>query len=80
MAETTVFSDFLEALGVPYTKAYSDSRYRSMPFRSLFGFSKLLQSYGIESEGVQFADKSEISRLTPPFLARTEAASSLSRR
>ena len=71
MAETTVFSDFLEALGVPYTKAYSDSRYRSMPFRSLFGFSKLLQSYGIESEGVQLADKSEISRLTPPFLART---------
>ncbi len=71
MADATVFSDFLEALGVPHTREYSDRQYRTMPFRSLFGFSKLMQSYGIECEGLQLDDKSEITSLTPPFLART---------
>ncbi len=42
-----------------------------MPFKTLFGFSKLLGEYGVPSEGYHLADKSEITLLTPPFIANT---------
>lgn len=70
MKEPTLFSDFLEALKVPHTLSYSSRAYRAMPFRSLFGLQKLLLAYGIESEGLQLADKSEITALPVPFLAK----------
>lgn len=48
----TIFSDFLSELDVPHTQCYSDREFCTMPFQSLFGLKKLLQSYGVESEGV----------------------------
>lgn len=42
-----------------------------MPFMTLFGLSKLLEEYGVTSEGYELSDKSELSALTPPFLAST---------
>lgn len=69
---TTLFSDFLEELGVRHTVEYSDRQFNSMPFKSLFGLSKLLQQYGVDSEGVQLGDKREIMKLSTPFLARTK--------
>lgn len=73
MKGTTVFSDFLTLLEVPHTAEFSDEQFRGMPFQSMFGFSKLLQRYGIDSQGMTIADKDEISKLTPPFLAQTGA-------
>lgn len=67
---TTIFSDFLTALGIPHTGRYSDARFRAMPFQSLFGLTHLLKDYGIESEGWNLVDKSELAKLTPPFLAQ----------
>lgn len=67
----SLFSDFLTELGVRHTEGYSDSRFASMPFQSMFGLSKLLAAYGVPSEGVRIADKDELSALTPPFLAET---------
>lgn len=70
--DVNIFSDFLGQLGVRHTEDYSARRFATMPFRSLFGFSKLLQTYGIDNEALRLADKSEITLLTPPFLAHTK--------
>lgn len=67
----SLFSDFLAQLGVPHTVDYSDGRFAGMPFKSLFGLSKLLEEYGVPNEGVRISDKSEIRKLGVPFLAQT---------
>lgn len=72
MKETTVLSDYLSLLGVPHTAEYSDEQFRQMPFQSMFGFSKLLQRYGIDSQGLKLSDKKELDKLNPPFLAQTD--------
>ena len=38
----TILSDFLNELQVPHTAGASDRAFHSMPFTSLFGFSRLL--------------------------------------
>lgn len=70
MKTRSIFSDFVRRLGVPATDSYSDSAYATMPFSSLFGFGRLLQSYGIPSEAYRLNDKSEIHAITPPYLAQ----------
>lgn len=67
----TLFSDFLTALDVPHTPDYSNAQYMSMPFRSLFGLTKLLEQYGVDSEGYRLDDRNELLSLPTPFLART---------
>lgn len=67
----TLFSDFLKSLGVRHTEEYSDTRYRSMPFRSLFGLSKLLQEYGVATRGVRVSDPAAMAALPLPFIAAT---------
>ncbi len=69
---STAFTDLLSCLEVPYTEDYSSRRFRTMPFKSLFGFTKLLKEYGIESRGVKLADKSEIDRVPVPFMAQVD--------
>ncbi|MCM1290502.1 MAG: vitamin K epoxide reductase family protein [Prevotella sp.] len=68
---TTIFSRFLSALGVKHTDTYSDSQFIHMPFHTLFGLSKLCQTYGIKSEGLRLARPSDMSQLDTPFLAHT---------
>ena len=68
----TILSNFLQALGVPHTESYADSRFHSMTFQSLFGLSKELENYGVETEALRLNDKEgDLCRLTPPFLAHT---------
>lgn len=67
----TLLDDYLTALGVPHTASYSKERLEGLPFKTLFGLSKLLEEYGIKSEGYVIEDKSELTNLTPPFLANT---------
>ncbi|MCM1005278.1 MAG: hypothetical protein NC402_03160 [Prevotella sp.] len=67
----TLAGDYLTALGVSHTDAYTTKRFDDMPFRTMFGLIKLLEEYGVESQGWLLSDKCEISKLTPPFLART---------
>ena len=71
MNSKTIFSDFLQELGVKHTVDYSNKQFAAMPFKSLFGFSKLLGQYGIDSEAFQLSDRSEISKLSTPFIAKT---------
>ncbi len=66
----TIFTDFLRELGVPHTQSESDKAFYGMTFKSLFGFSRLLNSYGISSSGVEVAQKSDLRKLPLPFLAQ----------
>lgn len=68
---STIFTRFLTQLGVPHTAVYSDSRFKNMTFKSLFGLSHLLKEYGIDNTAWKVEDKSELTSLTPPFLAQT---------
>ena len=66
----TIFSDFLKDLGVPHTVDNSDRAFRGMAFQSLFGFSRLLDSYKIPNEAVKFSDKLALRQIPVPFLAQ----------
>lgn len=66
-----ILSDFLGVLRVPHTLDYTTRRFETMPFRSLFGMGKLLDEYGVKSQGLMLSDRMEILALTPPFLAHT---------
>lgn len=71
MAETTIFTDFLTELGVPHTQGYSDKQFENMPFKSLFGLSKLLGQYGVDGEGLELSSPADIVNLDVPFIAHT---------
>lgn len=70
----SLFSDFLTVLGVRHTEDYSDSRFREMPFQSLFGLTSLLREYNVGTVGVQVpADSRQEALLNfpTPLLADT---------
>lgn len=71
MSPDFILSDFLTALRVPHTASYTNRQFAAMPFKSLFGLSKLLGKYGVATEGLMLTDRNEIRMLTPPFLAHT---------
>ncbi|MDE5725550.1 MAG: vitamin K epoxide reductase family protein [Duncaniella sp.] len=70
MEGTTIFSDFLKSLGVHHTGEYSDNRFREMPFKSLFGFSRLLTEYGIDNEALSLSTATHLATIPTPFIAR----------
>lgn len=67
----TLICDYLNLLGVPYTEKYALEQFNSMPFPTMFGLKKLLEEYGIDSEGYHLNDKTEIDKIDTPFLAGT---------
>ena len=71
MATPSLFTRFLAALGVPYTEAYSDQRFKGMTFQSLFGLSHLLKDYGVANEALRISDKTELTKIPTPFRAQT---------
>lgn len=66
----TIFSDFLKELDVPHTGAASDRAFHNMPFRTLFGFTRLLKSYGLPSRVVRVTDKTQLQKIPVPFIAQ----------
>lgn len=70
MDNADIFCEYLRALEVPHTRWYSRSQFASMTFHSLFGLSKLLESYGVPNEAYTFADKAtDLPKLSTPFMA-----------
>lgn len=68
----TILTDLLAALGVPHTRTYADMRFNTMTFRSLYGLSKVLQDYGVDSRALTLGDKAaDLPKLPVPFLAAT---------
>lgn len=70
---SSIFTRFLDALEVPHTVGHSESEFRGMTFKSLYGLSHLLTQYGVRNVGVKVADKEELSAIPTPFLAQTSA-------
>lgn len=56
-------------LGVKHTASYTDMRFKSMPFPTLFGLSSLLKEYKIETHGYKIDDKNAIGEIPRPFIA-----------
>lgn len=65
-----ILSDLLQQLGVKHTPGYCRERLDTMPFKSLFGLKKLLAEFGIDSQGLKLTDKTELTKLTTPFIAK----------
>lgn len=68
---STVFSAFVEMLGVKYTQSYADKLYHEHPYKySFFGLSKMLSEYNIMNVGVKCIRKKEsLNSLETPFIA-----------
>ncbi|MCM1028628.1 MAG: vitamin K epoxide reductase family protein [Pseudoflavonifractor sp.] len=66
----SLLCDLLDALGVPHTRHYADRAFASMPFKSLFGFSRQLKAYGVDSVAARWPDKSVFTSIPTPFLAQ----------
>lgn len=69
MADRGLLCDLLTQLGVPHTQQWSQQQFAAMTFPSWFGLTKLLGTYGVDSEGVSLSDKAEITKLPLPFIA-----------
>lgn len=67
--DSTILSRWLSMLGVSHTASYTDARFRSMPFPTLFGLSALLKEYNVETHGYRIDDKNAIAQLPRPFIA-----------
>lgn len=70
MAKASIFSDFLQALGVQHTGRYSDSRFNGLTFKSLFGLSRLLDEYGVENSAWRVPRTGSVGHIPLPFLAQ----------
>lgn len=66
-----IFTDLLSVLHVPFTPDYSTERFMNMPFKTLFGLSKLLEEYNVDSKGYNVASVSSLISLPMPFIAET---------
>lgn len=71
MKTHSLFTEFLQALGVRHTTGYSDEMFNTMTFKSLFGFSELLDSYGIPNAAWKIPADS-VASVKPPFVAQTK--------
>ena len=66
----TLFCRYLSSLGIAHTASYSDMRYRTMPFHTLFGLASLLEEYDAACTGLRISDKSRMGSLPLPYLAQ----------
>lgn len=72
--DASLLGDWLTLLGVGHTHDYTLGREKTMPFKTWFGLSRVLEDYGVESEAYFLSDKNEISALPLPFMAHTAGA------
>lgn len=67
--DNTILSRWLSMLGVRHTAGYTDKRFRTMPFPTLFGLSTLLKEYNIVAHGYMVDDKTAVGQIPMPFIA-----------
>ena len=82
MSGSTIYSVFLAALQVLHTSAYSDKRFRTMTFKTLFGFSKArrMTRYGVRNEALRLSDRSSITDYHPVYRGRPTKVSARKQR
>lgn len=65
-----IFEILLQKLDIPYTPVYANKMYSTHPFRdTIWGISKLLESYGARTQAVRIAEKKNLENIPVPFLA-----------
>ena len=69
----TIFTRMLSELGVRHTADYSDERFETMPFKTLFGLKKLCEEYKIPTQALRLSVPADMSQLDPPFMAHTSS-------
>lgn len=69
MASQTIFTEFLSALGVKHTATFSNKQFRDMDFKSLFGFSVLLDKYNIPNAAWKVPQTGSVEQIKTPFIA-----------
>lgn len=58
--QKNLFLQLCEVLHLPHTRSYTNCLFEEHPYKyTLFGLSRLLAEYGIESQGFRFSDKLE---------------------
>lgn len=67
----TLINDYLQVLGVSHTENFCNEQVSKMPFKTLYGLTRLLETFGVDSQGWMLNDKTEIGKLPVPFLAST---------
>ena len=72
--EGSLFSDFLSALEIKHTVDYSNQQFENMNFKSLFGFSRLLSSYGIPNSAFRLGSVEELMEIPVPFIAQKSSS------
>lgn len=71
MAAKNLFHQFVEALGVPHTSAFTDRVFETHPYKyTLYGIARMLREYGIQVTGIQLADKEKLADIGVPFIAQ----------
>lgn len=67
----SIFTSFLDRLGVKHTQTFSDKYFREHPHKyDLFGLSCMLSDYGIETIALRIKNKEEdLANLEAPFIA-----------
>lgn len=78
MSRYTIFTRYLEVLGVPFTASYSNMRFRAYPAkRAIIATADLLHEYGAEVCRTHVADKPTIDSLKLPAMIQTNDGKSL---
>ena len=67
-----LFLQACEVLHIPHTKVFTNRTFNEHPYKyTLFGLSRMLEEYGVETSGVRFSDKkAALDDLQTPFVAQ----------
>ena len=67
-----LFMQTCEVLNIPHTRTFTNRTFNEHPYKyTLFGLSRMLEEYGVETCGVRFSDKeAAMNDLKTPFVAQ----------
>ncbi len=70
-ADSNLFTAYLDALKVKYTRKFTRKFYAEHPHKyNMYGLSKMLSDYRIPNQGVMFDDPADVATIEPPFVAQ----------
>ena len=71
MNNRTLFSDYLDILGIPHTELYSSERFTAYPPKlAIIGIEDLLREYNADVKRVKAGSDKDLSAFSGPFVAQ----------
>ncbi|MCM1021468.1 MAG: vitamin K epoxide reductase family protein [Muribaculum sp.] len=78
MAKYTLFTRYLDLLGIPFTFRYSNMRFRAYPSKiAIIATDDLMTEYGAKMTMTHPSDKAELTNLNLPAMVQLESSDSL---